>query len=608
MKIHNLSQEVVNQIAAGEVVERPSHLVKELIENSLDANCSYVHIEIAAGGRYVKVSDDGHGISKDDLVLALTRHATSKISVTDDLWKLSTYGFRGEALASAAAVSKLTLISQTPEQAIEKNQAYGVRSDHGQISSLFPAQKSKGTEIKIEALFENVPARLKFLKSDAAEFAQIRNVVKAMSLAYPHIEFKLINNGKLDLIYTNKNDHQDRVKEVLGLKNIYTHSADRDGYKTVAYFSDPQEVEKTSKNIWIFAQNRWIQDRGLQAAVTEAYRSLLMHGEFPSAAIFLFCRSEDIDVNIHPTKSQVKFHDQSLAFRSVHAAVRDGLVTAPWIPSKSSSLMSPESFYLDAREHNFIKQENQAENVNLKFNDIHIHQTYQNKKNFDFSIDKSISLKSEEPALNEQVKNKNAYWSTFDVLGQANQTYILCQKDQNLILVDQHAAHERVAFEKLMLQWKNSKDKIRSAIDKQSFLFPLAIDLSAEKVESLLKYQQEISHMGIEIESLGPSTIGIKSAPSFIKESVFPQVFEKMSQDIIDHGGSYQLDKVVGDIFATIACHSVVRAGQALSVNQMKELLIEMDDFPLSSFCPHGRPVSIEFSFSEIEKKFGRIK
>ncbi len=587
MSIQVLPLDVVNQISAGEVVERPAHLVKELIENSIDAGSTEIHVEILSGGKSIKVTDNGSGIQKTDLILALTRHATSKIQKTNDLWNLSTFGFRGEALASAAAVSKLTLTSKF----LNSETAFQVTSDFGNFSEIRPGSRNQGTEIKIENLFDNVPARLKFLKSDASENAQIRNVIKAMALSRSDIEFKMIESGKLDLYFARRENTIDRACEVLNCKKLFKNSAHREDYKATAYFSSPQDVAKTSKNIWIFAQNRWIQDRGLQAAVMEAYRNLLMHGEYPNVVIHLECQPHDIDVNIHPTKSQVKFQNPSLAFRAVQASVRDALETAPWVP-KNLNIQSSVANYSANYQIPEIK--------NYAFHDESLLKTQFQNKDFSFQEQHVNNIVQSQPVDLGHV-SKQTYWSSFQVIGQINLTYIVCQKDNQMILVDQHAAHERVAFEKLMRKWQGG------VIDLQTYLFPLVIDLSPEKCEAILFHQTEIQKMGIEIEQMGPSSIGIKSAPLFVKESSLPRVFEKLAADTVEFGGSFNLEKSISDILATMACHSVIRAGQSLSLPEMKELLISMDEFPLSSFCPHGRPVSIEMTFTEIEKMFGRI-
>jgi len=596
--IQVLSPDVVNQIAAGEVVERPSHLVKELLENSLDANSTQIQIDVNFGGKFIKITDNGDGIVKEDLPLALQRHATSKITQTNDLWNLSTYGFRGEALASVAAVSKLTLMSK----AKKAKSGFQIKSDFGLISDVMPSSIDQGTQLTVDALFENVPARLKFLKSDSAELAQIRNVIRALSLAYPHVEFKLIENGKLDLFFKAQPDAGDisvRASQVLGLDRIFVQENRYKSYIVKAYFSSPHDTQKTSKNIWIFAQKRWIQDRGLQAAITEAYRSLLMHGEYPQVVIDLECAPDLIDVNIHPTKSQVKFQEAAEAFRAVHGAVRQGLELAPWVPKVTGAPSIPVS---SPGNYNFVREMTPQMSVQdqTRFTDLGSslgNTQFKTKLNM---LEQLSRLKMDSSSPVVETNPSGGFWSGLQVLGQLNLTYLVCQKNDRMILVDQHAAHERVAFEKLMRKWKGGH------IDQQDFLFPLAIDMAPEKAEALLVKTQDITKMGIEIESLGPNVIGVKSAPLFVKEAALPKIFDKMATDLVDYGGSYSLEKSIADLFATMACHSVVRAGQSLSQAEMVELLKSMDEFPLSSFCPHGRPVSVEFTFNDIEKQFGR--
>ncbi|MBY0555229.1 DNA mismatch repair endonuclease MutL [bacterium] len=600
--IQVLSSEIINQIAAGEVVERPSHLVKELLENSLDAGSDQITVEIAEGGRFIRVLDNGSGILSADLDKALQRHATSKITKTDDLWNLHTFGFRGEALASAAAVSKMTLKS------FEKNEkkASQIESKFGVLSEIKPSSQAIGTEIKIEDLFENVPARLKFLKSESSEAGQIKSAIKALALAQPGVEFKLINNGELQLFYPKRNSKIERVQDVLEKKSFFETQTTNGGFKCHVVFSSPHEVAKTSKQIWIFVQNRWVQDRALQTAVMDAYRSLLMHGEYPFVVLWLDCKPDEIDVNIHPTKSQIKFQDSSSAFRTVHSALRHALEKAPWIAGYNNQTNIKTA---------------QPEVQNMKFYDQSFEQTQFKNKDFgfgrntqspkmDFNIDQLNHLKvnadfgvssTETTSQSMTAEVKSGYWSSLQVIGQAHLTYIVTQKQDRLIFVDQHAAHERVVYESLMQSWKNNKFEI------QNYLFPLAIDLSEDKVEVLIKNQDEIRKLGFEIEQLGPEAIGIKSAPHLIKDASLPLVFEKMALDLLQNGGSFAIEKKISDLFATMACHSVVRAGQSLSTPEMQELLKSMDQFALSSFCPHGRPVSVEKTFTELEKLFGRI-
>lgn len=617
MSIQILSPEVVDQIAAGEVVERPAHLVKELVENSIDAGATRVHVEFFDGGRIVKVIDNGKGMAPEDLPKALERFATSKISKTDDLWSLRTFGFRGEALASIAAVSKLTLTSRRSGD----EQAHQLISEYGRKKDLDKVGGSQGTTILIENLFDNTPARLKFLKSDSAENTAIKTTLKAMALSHFDVEFRIQENGKLVSFWPACKNRKDRVEQILEIKPLFEGEAVRENVRAYAVFADPHNVAKTSKNIWLFAQNRWIQDRSLQAAVNEAYRNLLMHGEYPIAAVWVETDPDCVDVNIHPTKSQVKFQEPSLAFRAVAGALRSTLEQAPWIVRNTeNTIQAGAPVAGSATTADDLSSAMPMPQQNLSFQDRSLDVTQFQKKEFNFP--KSVPPSSvQQPqttyqALAEAASGRESfapagtsaatdapmgYWSSLEVLGQANLTYIVTQSREKIVFVDQHAAHERVVFEKLMTAWKGGK------VDIQDFLFPLAIDMSPEKVEGLLTMAKEIERLGVHIEALGPGTIGVKAAPLMIKESSLSGVLDRMATEIVDQGGSYSLERTVGDICATMACHSVVRAGQSLSHDQMKNLLRDMDLFPLSSFCPHGRPVSVEYPFYKLEKDFGRI-
>jgi DNA mismatch repair protein MutL len=599
--IQVLDSEIINQIAAGEVVERPAHLVKELVENSLDAQATEIQIDISLGGKYIRIKDNGEGILSNELESALKRHATSKITKTADLWNLNSFGFRGEALASAAAVSKLSLKSS------EKNEKKPsqIQSDFGKVSAVKPSAAMTGTEITIDSLFENVPARLKFLKSDSTENQQIKVVIKALALAHPSVEFKLLIDQELELFYPVRKSHFERAQDVFEKKDLFEVYSERGDWKCRAVFSSPHEVAKTSKQIWIFAQNRWIQDRALQAAIMDAYRSLLMHGEYPFVALWLECEPSLIDVNIHPTKSQVKFQDSSTAFRTVQGTLRAALEKAPWLSSYQKQFETQKPLLTEP-----AYQQQQFSQV-PGFQDHSFQETRFKNKSFD--LQSLQNLKVESPTkVSADLQTYQSFvtsaaavsqkpWSSLQVIGQVNLTYIVCQKEDRLVLVDQHAAHERVVFESLMQSWKENR------FERQDYLFPLAIDLTEDKVEALVKHQDDIRRLGFEIEQLGPQVLGVKSAPHLVKDSSLPSVFEKLANDLVSYGGSFAIEKKISDLFASMACHSVIRAGQSLSREEMIELLKSMDQFALSSFCPHGRPVSVDLTFHELEKLFGRI-
>ena len=630
--IHLLPSEVVDQIAAGEVVDRPAHLVKELVENSIDAGATSIEIEFDQGGRRVRVTDDGGGIDAEQLSLALARHATSKISLADDLWNLSTFGFRGEALASIAAVSRLTLQSKKKGSS---EPASKIVSEFGRLSKVEPSSGNPGTTVLVEELFANVPARLKFLKSESAETSQIKATLRALALANEEIEFRLKSKGRLEHVWP-KATFLERARQVLGVEKLYESEYELAGYEAHAVFASPHDVAGNSRSILLFVQGRWVQDRGLQTAVVEAYRGLLMHGEFPMAAVRLRVPPADVDVNIHPTKSQIKFRDPQPAFRAVNRSLRSGLERAPWLekaPAPSAPQPEREPKRLSVAEltraYEAPKEEPKKMSVasalaakaepeavgDLATAPVHSvgrfeapeFSTVQFRQKHEIPASETIEKPVESFAgatarMPEPEKAPGTgAWSRLQVLGQAHLTYILAQDDQKLVLVDQHAAHERIAYERLMNAWKDGD------VEVQSFLIPLTLELENEAVEALVEIASELEKVGVVIDQMGPQSVAVRAKPALIKDDALTKALAELGREISEKGGSFALEKKISDLCATMACHSVVRAGQALSLEQMKSLLQQMDEHPLSSFCPHGRPVSVDYPFSKLERDFGRI-
>lgn len=604
MSIKKLSDTTISQIAAGEVVERPAHMVKELVENALDAGARRIAVDLDEGGRFVQVVDDGKGIAADQMPLVFERHATSKLSEIDDLWKLSSFGFRGEALASLAAVSRAHIISHPPGA----ETAHRLDVEFGQMHEVTPSSGARGTRIVIQDLFENLPARKKFLKSEAAEISQIRNVLKALAMMHPEVEFKVRHKGQL-LHNWPAAGSLERVQAVLGVEPLYFEQAERGSFQVKVYFGSPHQVMRQNRGIWIFAQKRWVLDRGLQAAVMDAYHSLLMHREYPYCVVDLVCPPDEIDVNVHPTKSQVKFRDASSAFRAVRSSLRQGLERAPWIPKGSpveaaspSSPRPPSSGPL---------YEPSAPSQPLHFKEPEFYRTqFQQKQSLArpgeeiFSALKNLTpleAPGGEPLVDSDVPEARGFWSSLQVLGQSNLTYIVAQNDRALLLVDQHAAHERVKYESL---WKSYSE---NAMASQRLLVPLVLDLPQERAEAVWEVRGELEKLAVELEWTGPETLALLSRPVLINEAALVEALVSFAAELTEKGGSISVEKHLAHAMATMACHSSIRAGQALSQEQMQNLLRQMDEFPLSSFCPHGRPVSVEYTFHELEKDFGRI-
>ena len=612
--IKKLPQNIINQIAAGEVVERPANMVKELVENALDSGANKIEIHFSEGGRFVQIKDNGCGIQSKELNLALSPHSTSKLDSIKDLWNIHSYGFRGEALASIAEVSDLTLISKPSNQ----NQAGRLKSVFGKKQTEEQVGAMDGTTVIVENLFQNIPARLKFLKSESSETNLIKNTVKALALFKPHVEFRILYKNKL-LFYWPKTDNlKHRVQTILGLKNTFHTKTNYMNTHIEAVLCAPNETLSTRRMMWFFVNNRWIEDSTLYSAVMTAYRGLLMHGEYPIVALNINCPPEDLDINVHPSKSKVRFKNPSVIFRSVHHSLRAVLEKAPW--ARTETIENKTESYPKTKEEELsfpIKKNTQFHKKHFSFNH------YENKehqkglmssaiKNLhptDITPDNTSTdkepLKSEPPKEDISLttytdESKKGYWSSLYVLCQAHLTYILTQSEDKIIFIDQHASHERILYERLMLIWNKGKGDI------QNRLIPLCLDMEESTVEALFTIEPDLNKLGLKMERSGPASLVIHTAPCLLKDLALQKSLLQLGEEIQSKGGSFALEKKIADLCATMACHSAIRAGKSLSFKEMQALLNQMDEFPLSSFCPHGRPVFVEYPLSRLEKDFGR--
>jgi DNA mismatch repair protein MutL len=695
--IELLPDDVINQIAAGEVVERPSHLVKELCENALDAGATEIDIEVGSGGCDILVRDNGFGIESSELQQALLRHRTSKLRASEDLWRLNSYGFRGEALASIASVSDLSLSSRVKGE----EQGSRIRCRFGCLEPLVILGHREGTEVRVENLFENLPVRLKFLKSAATEIAQVRQVVKALALVHPQVQWRFLIDKRLDL-FLPRVDLSSRIAVILDQGPVFPGKGEIAGYQTQVWFSDPHKTLKTNKGIWIFVQGRWVQDRALVAAVMEGYRNVLMTQQYPHIVVQIYAPLSSVDINVHPTKSQVKFENPSEVFRSVVQAIRSGLESQSWM--KTPSHFYGNGYQNHNENHNESQRQNEKQNHNesqrqnekqnqsesQRQNESQIHnknyhnENHQNQNwngaqahnqgisrkqkpqpmqlqvsspeleyvsfpnkfdqedsvqsveqvshcNFDQSWKENSSLsRSSEDSNSNLSSNSNPSsgsilvrdnssasssisssrsssdgslwrWSSLQILGQVGLTYIVCQNRDGIVFIDQHAADERVRFER----WKKKLEKQEFAW--QDLLWPMVFDVSLEKKEILLGLFSRFQEFGLKLEDLGPTTVGIVSHADWISEKSLPDLFASVLDEVMEWGETVSLEKFRSEWMATQACHQALRAGKPLSRLEIEKLLKDMDEFPLSSFCPHGRPVSVKKSFIDLDKEFGRI-
>ena len=579
MKIQVLSKEMTSRIAAGEVVERPASVVKELLENSIDAGASEITVAIEKSGTsLIRVTDDGEGISPEDLPLALERHATSKLRSDEDLFRISTLGFRGEALPSIASVSRFEITSRPAGY----DSAYRLRVDgEGKISAKMAAAAT-GTMIELKDLFYNVPARRKFLKSLPTEFSHICDIVNRLALAYPEIHFRLEHNGKTLIDFVAVRELRERLYQVLGreVADSLRPFEYRQGVLSVrGYLSSAPTAFPNSRHLMTFVNHRYVRDKILTHAVLHGYETLLMKGQYPAVVLLLDIPFDEIDVNVHPAKYEVRFRRQSDVHEAVARAIREALRAKAQQPSGRSFAPWPQ--YSSANMEGVLPY---ATSVFT-------------------SAESFVSESSREvfvlPKQSGQLHP--GFFSSLNVLGQILGCYLICSSAQGLALIDQHAAHERVAFERLRKQMR------ANAVERQTLLLHQTVELSAGEMMLLEKQLDVLERYGFTLEPFGPNSYAIIAVPALLPEGDYRPVVLQMVAELAEIDKSEKLGQHLEERLATIACHSVIRANRQLEMHEMRALLRDLDDTDFATQCPHGRPVLLEFSREELERMFKRV-
>jgi len=596
--IQILDGQVVDQIAAGEVIERPAQLLKELVENSLDASSSKIIVSVTSDLSFIAVEDDGLGIKKSDLSKVFLRHSTSKLRKTEDLLELSSFGFRGEALSAIGSVSKAQIETRHEKEPTGHLFVY----ENGKEVLCEENQKDRGTKITITHLFDSTPARKKFLKSKRHELSLVKKVLNSFSLRHYDKEFKFILDGKLSFFYSPVKSLEERYSQVNKNKKVFRlelPECDVLQKGSSVYLEEPSIESKTGQGLWTFIQERSVFDKTIAAAVRDGLNTYLMHGTFPRGVVDLKVRKDFVDVNVHPMKSEVRFENSSYIYKSIRKAVSDWAYNAPW----KVDVIRPSKATLES----FVEP---RQNLNsLSSDSFFVEEALQTQPSMSLG-EPQVLYKKTVGNLNSDLVTKNLlkkddafepYWSSLMVIGQVNLTYIVAQSNEAVFFIDQHAAHERVAFERLKKQWSEKKDK-----DVQSLLLPLYMDIDESNLEALLVLKEELFSIGVEIEAAGPESLALNALPSYLKEESVEKGLRQLAKDRLNQGGGSSLDEVFELFFATLACHSVIRAGHAMSNDEMKLLLLEMDKYK-SRYCPHGRPVYKKISFQSLDQDFGRV-
>ena len=599
-RINSLSKRLANQIAAGEVVERPASVIKELLENSLDAGATRLQIDVEQGGvKLMRVKDNGCGIHKDDLALALSRHATSKIIELTDLENITSLGFRGEALASISSVSRFHIISNSSEESGSSGWKVEVEGQEVEVS-VSPAAHPQGTSAEVRDLFFNVPARKKFLKTEKTEFTRIDEVIKRIALSRFDVQFNLKHNQRTIhqlLPAISEQERQRRVSLVCGpvfVDNSVYIDVERSGLRLWGWVSLPTFSRSQSDLQYFYVNGRTIRDKLVTHAVKQAYRDVLFHGRHPAYVLYLELAPSSVDVNVHPTKHEVRFRDSRLVhdflFSALHKALAE-VTPSVQIASQHAGMTGTESKFA----HDDPKVYGKQASLRLAEPTTAPYGAYAttNVRDHD-QIQEQIASLAKLNAGNEEVPPLGY------AIAHLHGIYILAQNKEGLIIVDMHAAHERIIYERMKVACKSERLKM------QPLLVPLSIAVSQSEADCAAAQKKELLGLGIELDKLTDEAIVVRQVPSILKDSDVEQMVRDVLSDVLEYGSSDRIQAHQEELLSTMACHGSVRANRHLTIPEMNSLLRDMEATERSGQCNHGRPTWVCQSLSELDKLFLR--
>ena len=585
MSIRRLPPELINRIAAGEVVERPASALKELVENSLDAGASEVAVRLHAGGlELIEVSDNGSGMDPGEMRLALERHATSKLP-SDAIDRVTSFGFRGEALPSIASVSHLTI-----ESRVRGFDGWRIEMDHGLRLSEGPAALPPGTLIKVERLFDKLPARRKFLRSPRAEYAACLDAVKRLAMARSDVGFTLDRDGRR-VLTLRPVEAPARVAELLA-HELDRHGigidCERDGMRLTGVISLPTFNRGVADQQYLFVNSRPVKDRLLVGALRGAYRDLIARDRHPIAALFLDVPLEDVDVNVHPAKTEVRFRDPSAVRGLIVGGLRHALDEESGRSAAREQAAAPVMWTTSAMYDAALNRQPAPPALSPAFVEL-------------ATVAEAQRLFDEAPAARAEAAVEPVLSFPLGVArGQVAATYIVAEAEDGLVIVDQHAAHERLVLERMRAAREGG------SVVRQALLMPEVVDLEEPDCDRLEGAAAELGDMGLDIERFGPTAMLVRAVQAALGKTDVPSLLSDLAAEIAELGGPLSLRDKLDHVAATIACHGSVRAGRVLSVAEMNALLREMEVTPRSGQCNHGRPTWVKLGHAEIQKLFGR--
>jgi len=606
MMIRILPEILSNQIAAGEVVQRPASVVKELVENSIDAKATRITIEVVKGGKsLIRVSDNGVGLCRDDALLSIERYATSKIFTKEDLFSISTMGFRGEALPSIASVSKFSLVTRT------KDTDVGTKIDimGGKIKNVLDAGAPVGTMVEVKHLFFNTPARKKFLKSDSTETSHVADAISGMALGNSHIQFRLFLNQKLTKNFSSADDLFQRSVRVLGrdvADRLYDFKFSDEFVQLHGVCANPSVTRSTSSKIFLFVNNRLVYDRGVISAIFKGYKGRIMKGRFPLAVVFIQVPFDQVDVNVHPSKREIKFFNGQGIYHAVSKTIGNALSFEQQnITAYSKAQNIPDEKFEYGNQAFKPGPRDRVKQISIDWPAV----TPENKKDFfqDHSAQKSspdITYNNPKFTGDRKVKNQNSRVASrlkLSVIGQIMGTYILAQSEDGFVLIDQHAAHERIVYENLKQRYHSLK------VQSQSLAVPETLELNFKEADFLGSILDDLKTLGMLIEPFGETTFVIKAVPAMVDEKeIKPLILEILEATLVKKDRFSKEDWLENSLIL-MACHGAIRANLNLSQIEIEKLVADLEQCENPRHCPHGRPIMIFWTKIQIEKLFKRV-
>lgn len=594
MSIRLLPDEVASQIAAGEVVERPASVVKELLENAIDAHASQISVRVeGAGQRLIEVADDGVGIAAEELELAVARHATSKLQSAEDLFRIQTLGFRGEALASIGSVSHLRLTSRQVDAEVGRQ----IRVEGGRIYKTEPAGAPVGTVVTVEDLFYNVPARRKFLKNEVTERRQIDMLVTRYALAYPNVRFHLVQEGRLSLQTSGNGKRREVLAALYGpepARLMIEVIAEEEALSITGFTSPTSLTRSNRREMTFFVNGRPIQDAALSSAVLQAYHTMLMVGRYPMGILFIDLPPDQVDVNVHPTKAEVRFRDASRVFTGLQRAVRKALLAHTPIPDLNHA---PFRWAQPVQQPETQPSFNPAWNVAREW-DVEARTTPAQSGE---AADQGLANDEIQAVASKPTVQMQMVAPILRLVGQIASTYLVAEGPDGLYLIDQHAAHERVLFERMMQAHEEAKTKLAS----QTLLAPVSVEIPQAGSRLLESQLPILNHLGFQVESFGPGAFLVRAMPAVLA-GLDPAAALRVLVEDFEEDEEPLKSELEAKIIARICKRAAVKAGQVLSSQEQRSLLNDLEACSSPRTCPHGRPTMIHLSVDLLERQFGR--